>query len=147
MKLRIPFEQADQDDDIDLTPMIDCVFLLVLFFMVTSSFLEEVSVFEVQLPRADRATRVAREQANIISLSDEPELDGQYDLKQPAEPIRRVTAPELLEALSKPDPAGKVRPVFLRYDQNCRGRQIAEAMNLLKEARVETIFTEVEFSP
>jgi biopolymer transport protein ExbD len=39
MKLKLP--AADEDDEIDITPMIDCVFLLVLFFMVTSSFLDE----------------------------------------------------------------------------------------------------------
>lgn len=39
MKLNLP--ALEEDDEIDITPMIDCVFLLVLFFMVTSSFIDD----------------------------------------------------------------------------------------------------------
>lgn len=42
MKLNLP--ATDEDDEIDITPMIDCVFLLVLFFMVTSSFIDEAKM-------------------------------------------------------------------------------------------------------
>ncbi len=38
--------------EITLTPMIDVVFLLLIFFMVTTSFTKE-SVIKVQLPQAD----------------------------------------------------------------------------------------------
>jgi biopolymer transport protein ExbD len=40
---------------IDITPMIDVVFQLVLFFMVTTTFLTSPA-FQVELPRADAET-------------------------------------------------------------------------------------------
>jgi len=45
--MRLDLPPLDEDDEIDITPMIDCVFLLVLFFMVTSSFLDEPTMAPV----------------------------------------------------------------------------------------------------
>jgi biopolymer transport protein ExbD len=43
--------QKHEDPDVNLTPMIDVVFLLLLFFMVSTSFIRESSL-KVDLPQA-----------------------------------------------------------------------------------------------
>ena len=43
--------QKPEDPDVNLTPMIDVVFLLLLFFMVSTSFIRESSL-KVDLPEA-----------------------------------------------------------------------------------------------
>ena len=43
--------QKSEDPDVNLTPMIDVVFLLLLFFMVSTSFIRESSL-KVDLPEA-----------------------------------------------------------------------------------------------
>ena len=43
--------QQDEDTGIDLTPMLDVVFIMLIFFIVTSSFIKESGV-EVQRPQA-----------------------------------------------------------------------------------------------
>ena len=43
--------QKPEDPDVNLTPMIDVVFLLLLFFMVSTSFIRESSM-KVDLPQA-----------------------------------------------------------------------------------------------
>jgi biopolymer transport protein ExbD len=44
---------------IDLSPMIDCVFILLIFFIVTTTFVEETGV-EVDKPQAASAVRLEK---------------------------------------------------------------------------------------
>ena len=44
-------EQRDRGVDINMAPLLDCVFLLLIFFMVTTVFVEETGV-EIQRPLA-----------------------------------------------------------------------------------------------
>ncbi len=57
--------QASEEPDINLTPMIDVVFLLLLFFMVSTSFIRESSL-KVDLPEA--AGQVLTEQQQSIDI-------------------------------------------------------------------------------
>lgn len=52
MKLRKP---AEPDAKVDMTPMIDCVFLLLIFFMVSATMSKVNQTPEVQLPIAPKA--------------------------------------------------------------------------------------------
>jgi biopolymer transport protein ExbD len=57
------FRDAAGDDasdaSIDLSPMIDCVFILLIFFIVTTTFVEETGV-EVDKPQAASAVRLEK---------------------------------------------------------------------------------------
>jgi len=55
-----------QDLEINLTPLIDVVFLLLIFFMVSTTFSRETRL-SVNLPEADGET--AQEPANAIEIS------------------------------------------------------------------------------
>ena len=62
------FRQALSDDDgegagIDMSPLIDCVFILLIFFIVTTTFVEETGV-EVDKPQA--ASSVQLEKTSIL---------------------------------------------------------------------------------
>ncbi|MBL3529263.1 MAG: biopolymer transporter ExbD [gamma proteobacterium endosymbiont of Lamellibrachia anaximandri] len=56
-------ESESGDVAINLTPLIDMVFILLIFFMVTSSFVKETGV-DVDRPSA--ATAVRKERASIL---------------------------------------------------------------------------------
>jgi biopolymer transport protein ExbD len=56
---RMPPEQAE----INMTPMIDMVFILLIFFIVTTSFVKESGI-EVNRPNAQTSER--KEQGNIL---------------------------------------------------------------------------------
>ena len=45
--------------EIDITPLLDVMFLLVVFFMVATSFHEETRALEVTLPRAENPKIIA----------------------------------------------------------------------------------------
>jgi biopolymer transport protein ExbD len=61
------FREALSDDDletaIDMSPLIDCVFILLIFFIVTTVFVEETGV-EVDKPQA--ASSVQLEKTSIL---------------------------------------------------------------------------------
>jgi biopolymer transport protein ExbD len=63
--------------EINISPLIDLVFLLLIFFMVTTSFVRETGI-EVDRPTA--STAVAADSSNIlVAVTDEAEVffDGQ----------------------------------------------------------------------
>jgi biopolymer transport protein ExbD len=63
MRRRHNFENEGSDSDINLTPMLDVVFIMLIFFVVTTSFVKESGV-EVNRPSAE--TTRQQEQANIL---------------------------------------------------------------------------------
>jgi biopolymer transport protein ExbD len=65
--------QKSDEPDVNLTPMIDVVFLLLLFFMVSTSFIRESSL-KVDLPEATGQALVEPEKPVDIIIS----ADGQF---------------------------------------------------------------------
>ncbi len=62
--------QRSEEPDVNLTPMIDVVFLLLLFFMVSTSFIRESSL-KVNLPEATGEAMVEQEQpVDIVIQAD-----------------------------------------------------------------------------
>lgn len=65
-------QEQEEQDEINMTPMLDVVFILLIFFIVTASFVKEAGI-EVNRPEA--ATAVKKERANIlIGISDKGEI-------------------------------------------------------------------------
>ena len=58
-----PGANEDEEQEINVTPMLDVVFIMLIFFIVTASFVKE-SGLEVNRPEA--ATAVKQEKANIL---------------------------------------------------------------------------------
>ena len=65
--------QRSEEPDVNLTPMIDVVFLLLLFFMVSTSFIRESSL-KVNLPEATGEAMVEQEKPVDIVI----QADGQF---------------------------------------------------------------------
>ncbi len=138
MRIRLAAVQQDQDDEMDITPMIDVIFLLVLFFMVTSTFIEEAKVFQMILPQAETPETVSRDQANSVSLT----VEGKYFFRRGTEKEKEID--DLIALVEQLQAADSPRPVIIRCDARCEYRQFVEIKNALRQAGVETIFEEVE---
>ena len=63
------FEIEDSDPEPDLSPMIDCVFILLIFFIVTATFVEEDG-FQVNRPDTS-APATASEKETVLFLLTE----------------------------------------------------------------------------
>ncbi len=66
--------QSDDSGDVgvDMTPLIDCVFILLIFFIVTTTFVEETGV-EVDKPQAASASRLEKTSI-LIALTSKGEV-------------------------------------------------------------------------
>ena len=61
------FEIEDSDPEPDLSPMIDCVFILLIFFIVTATFVAEEG-FQVNRPEDSSAAQTASEDETLLLL-------------------------------------------------------------------------------
>ena len=63
---------AEEESEINITPMIDVVFIMLIFFIVTASFVKEAGI---DVNRPDAQTAVRQERANIlIAISENNEI-------------------------------------------------------------------------
>lgn len=64
---KIAQSESEEEASIDLTPMIDVTFIMLIFFIVTATFVKETGI-EVNRPQAQ--TAVIQEKANILVAID-----------------------------------------------------------------------------
>ena len=62
----------DEEPQIDLTPLIDCLFMLIIFFVLTMSFSKPV--LEIMLPESRSAIEQKADKQIIVFVSQ----DGSY---------------------------------------------------------------------
>jgi biopolymer transport protein ExbD len=65
MKTRFPFQQNTDDDiEINMTPMLDVVFILLIFFIVTTSFIREAGV-NIDRPEANTSSTLPQQAITV----------------------------------------------------------------------------------
>lgn len=93
-------QEQEEAEEINMTPMLDVVFILLIFFIVTASFVKEAGI-EVNRPEA--ATAVKKERANIlVAISD----NGDIWINKRRVDVRSVQAN--IERLKAENPQGSV---------------------------------------
>jgi biopolymer transport protein ExbD len=117
----------------NLAPLIDCVFLLLIFFLLTSSFVER-GFFKVELPEATAAVSEDRK-ATVITI----ERDGNVFLNG-----RKVGLDVLKEELVAVPQQESKEAVIVEADREVRLETLIEIMDILKscgqrEISIETI--------
>jgi biopolymer transport protein ExbD len=55
--------QVEEESEINITPMLDVVFIMLIFFIVTATFVKEAGI---EVNRPDAATATKAENANIL---------------------------------------------------------------------------------
>lgn len=113
---------------INLTPLIDIVFILLIFFIVTASFVKEAGI-DVDRPAAQTAAR--KEQGNIMIAISE---DNQVWLDEHLVDRRRVRAH--VERLHAENPEGTV---VIVADRESRVGLMVEVMDQVRLAGVTKI--------
>jgi len=115
-------ERATEEVDINLTPLIDVVFLLLIFFMVTTTFNRQAAL-KVDLPEA---TAAALEQPD-----DRLELvidrEGRYYLN--GSPLVNTQAKTLVAALRQAAQGRTELPMVIRADARTPHQAVVTAMD------------------
>jgi len=127
-RLTNPKSLNDQEYEVDITPMLDVVFIMLIFFIVTATFVKEAGI-EVDSPQA--ATAQVQEKANIlvaINANDEIWVDRrQIDI--------RALRP-IIERLHAENPRGTL---VIQADRNSRNEQLVRVMDAARAAGVYQI--------
>ncbi len=120
--------QSEEEVDINLTPMLDVVFILLIFFIVTASFVKEAGV-EVSRPTAESAVR--QEHASILVAID---AGGGVWIDKRNVDIRAVRAN--VERLHLENPQGSV---VILADRMSNNGVLVEVLDQVRLAGVEKI--------
>lgn len=115
----------EEESAIDMTPMLDVVFIMLIFFIVTASFVKEAGI---DVNRPDAATAVQKDRANIlIAISENNEI--WIDKRQVD--VRAVQAN--IERLYAENPQGSV---VIQADQESNTRALIKVMDAARSAGV-----------
>ena len=137
MKLRKPDEP---EANVDMTPMIDCVFQLLIFFMVCATMSKVDQTPEVVLPLAPKAAipenPVGRGVVNIVPLGT-PVGDGATSEDKPFIIAGQVTdEPGLVKAISDRLKTEPNLRIYMRVDRNAEFKTVKCAIRACANAGV-----------
>ena len=126
--MRRHIQLPDDDSDFDMTPMLDVVFIMLIFFIVTSSFVKESGI-DINRPEASTAT--IKEQGNIliaISASNDVWIDKR---KIDARAVRAN-----VERLHAENPQGAV---VIQADKGSRNGVLVQVLDQVRLAGVSNV--------
>ena len=137
MKLKKPDEP---EANVDMTPMIDCVFQLLIFFMVCATMSKVDQTPEVVLPIAPKAAipdnPVGRGVVNIVPLGT-PVGDGATSEDKPFIIAGQVTdEPGLVTAISDRLKTEPNLRIYMRVDKNAEFKTVKRAIRACANAGV-----------
>jgi biopolymer transport protein ExbD len=126
--MRTRRKKKTDDVGVDLTPMLDVVFIMLIFFIVTASFVKESGV---DVSRPDAATAERKERGNIlVAITDNDQI--WIDRRQ-VDP-RAVRAH--IERLHAENPQGSV---VILADKNSKNGLLVQVMDAAKLAGVANV--------
>ncbi len=120
-------EEAERGVDINMSPLIDCVFLLLIFFIVTTVFVEETGV-EVRKPQAASAEDLDKQSILIALTKDGNVVFGGREIGLSG--VRGVVARQLRR---------KDVPVIILADGNARTAPLVDLIDECKLAGAKQV--------
>jgi biopolymer transport protein ExbD len=138
MPLRVP---ASENPELNLTPMIDVVLQLVIFFMVGTQFVDRERKIDIDLPLVSAAAPLTEKPDELvvnIAKTGDITLSGKV-----------VTPEDLRRRLEEAKQSYKDQAVVIRGDRDCIYQQVMTVVDLCKQAGIDNlqVATRVESSP
>ncbi|MDO6559174.1 ExbD/TolR family protein [Paraglaciecola chathamensis] len=128
MKQHFQNMMDEEEAAIDMTPMLDVVFIMLIFFIVTASFVKEAGI-DVNRPEA--ATAVKKDRANIlVAISDK----GEIWINQRKIDVRAVQAN--IERLHAENPQGTV---VIQADKKATTETLIKVMDASRAAGITDV--------
>lgn len=110
--------------EVNLTPLIDVVFLLLIFFMVTTTFDRDAKI-KINLPTTSNAVSVAQKDTLELIIDNQGKyfLDGREILNNKPETLFRAMTQVL-------DKRGSNPPLVISADANANYQSVVTAMDI-----------------
>jgi biopolymer transport protein ExbD len=128
MRRRRHSEEMASEADINITPLLDIVFIMLIFFVVTTSFIKEAGI-EVNRPTAQTSER--KEHASIL-IAITP--SGEIWIDRRVVDIRSVRA--AIERLRAENPEGAV---VIQGDREAQIGLLVQVMDQVRKAGVSNV--------
>jgi len=129
--MRLDLDDTDEDVQINLTPMLDMVFNLLLFFLAATTFAKEEVELDLRLPQAKSGTPPEVTKQFVVNVF----ADGRLSVDG-----REVTLEALRQKLTALGQRDRDQAVLVRGDQQAQfgvGVQVLDACRLAKLAKVD----------
>ncbi len=123
MRIRRRRAREEDESEINLTPMLDVVFIMLIFFIVTASFVKESGI-DVNRPDAQTAER--KQKASILIAISE---DGEIWIKKRRVDIRQVRPN--VESMLAENPQGSV---VIQADKESKNGLFVQVMDAARAA-------------
>jgi len=112
----------------NLTPLIDCVFLLLIFFMVCTVFITPKGI-KVDLPAPGKAEESPVKDINVV-------IDESGNIELNGEPVKVA---DLVKEMAEAKKVHGSRNVIIQADRKVKHRLVVKVMDSAKEVGVEGI--------
>ncbi len=126
--------EEEENFSLDLTPLVDVVFLLLIFFMVSTVFVDFKRRIDISLP----TSKVSIPDETPKALELEITIDKQVFLNG-----SKVNLKSLESALKKID-VDKKKAAIIRADKNLPYGDVIKVMGMLQSARILDISVAVQ---
>ncbi|MDX1515818.1 MAG: biopolymer transporter ExbD [Woeseiaceae bacterium] len=126
-------QAEEEENEINLTPMLDVVFIMLIFFIVTATFIKEAGI---QVDRPDAITADSQEDAAIlvaISPNDEIWIDRRM--------VEPSTVRTVLERLHAENPKGSL---VIQADRESTNEMLVVVMEAAKNAGIPNVAISAE---
>ena len=114
---------------IDLTPLIDVTFQLLIFFLLTATFNNDAA-FKVKLPKATSNEPAVEQKAIVVEISE----DGRFEIDK-----KVVDEVELQTRLCMAAKESQISTVNIKADQNTKHEKVVQAMDVAKACGIEKL--------
>jgi biopolymer transport protein ExbD len=128
MRKNLLIVEDEEESEVNLTPMLDVVFIMLIFFIVTASFVKEAGI---DVNRPDAATAERKEKGNIlVAITAENQIWVD----------RRMVDPRALRAnierMHAENPHGSV---VIQADEESKNKLLVQVMDAARMAGVKNV--------
>ena len=119
--------QAAEEDDVNVTPLLDIVFIMLIFFIVTSTFIKEPGV---DIVRPIAATQEEQNPAVLVAIDENNEIWINKERVELSEVRYNV------EELRRETPKGNA---VVQADASARSQLTLEVLEQVKQAGIQDV--------
>ena len=120
--------KEEDEAEVNMTPMLDVVFIMLIFFIVTASFVKESGI---DVNRPDASTATVKERGNILVAITN---NNQVWIDRRQVDVRSVRAN--IERLRAENPQGAV---VVQADKDSKNGLLVQVMDAARQAGVENV--------